>query len=545
MKNPFSLILLLQVIFVFGSTTNATRVKNVEDARRVYVDSMKDIRRKMPRSNVASSRSKRDFGAIRAVDPTDFGADPTGKTDSTNAFQKVMDVLFNVSAYADHPMASGIHNLGGATLDLNGGEFMISEPIRVPPLVGNVRIRGGTLRASSTFPSQSFLIEIGGDGCVPKDSQGVCNEFVVVEDIFLDAAHVSRGGVCVNKTMGTTIGPSIFITGYTEYGVQVNQGHETMIFDGWLAEYYWSDKHPSPSSSCSTAIELNGEDNYVTNTILFDFSCLGVLVNGAATTLDGVHSWNGGGTAIKIDGSYDIQDRIVNCYLDYSTLDIVNAKFVLVQGNFFYNTHAVLEGSNVEGLVMRENIYSLNDYGGNVSIVLQNKTAICNNVVIEDAIYAQQNSNPVQLLRTVSRKSLHLKDATSWHLDFSDELLFNGIDGIEYALVLDSDSSLVTHAARQVSDTAVRVVLLNAINSNVTKYFICARTHRYKSKLHLRSALLCTLRFVSVCSSRSSSVSVYLALFFFMRITNYLKSERERERERYHHKQNKKTTNIS
>ena len=162
-----------------------------------------------------------------------------------------MDVLFNVSAYADHPMASGIHNLGGATLDLNGGEFLISEPIRVPPLVGNVRIRGGTLRASSTFPSQSFLIEIGGDDktCVPKDSQGVCNEFVVVEDIFLDAAHVSRGGVCVNKTMGTTIGPSIFITGYTEYGVQVNQGHETMIFDGWLAEYYWSDKHLSPSSS--------------------------------------------------------------------------------------------------------------------------------------------------------------------------------------------------------------------------------------------------------------------------------------------------------
>ena len=271
----------------------------------------------------------------------------------------------------------------------------------------------------------------------------------------------------VNKTMGTTIGPSVFITGFKEYGVQVNQGHETMIFDGWLAEYYWSEKHPSSPSFCSTAIELNGEDNYVTNTILFDFSCLGVLVNGAATTLDGVHSWNGGGTAIKIDGSYDVQDRIVNCYLDYSTLEVVNPKFVLVQGNFFYETHAVLVGQSIQGFVMRENIYSLNDYGGNVSIVLADKNATCHNVVIEDDIYAQQNSNPVQLLRTVSRKSLYLQNATSWRVDFSDTLLFNGIDQIQYSLVLDSDSPLVSRAARQVSDTAVQVETSSPISATV------------------------------------------------------------------------------
>jgi len=242
-----------------------------------------------------------------------------------------------------------------------------------------------------------------------------------------------------------------------------------MIFDGWLAEYYWSDKHPSPSSSssCSIAIELNGQDNYITNTILFDYSCVGVVVNGAATTLDGVHSWNGGGVAVRIDGSYDIQDRIVNCYMDYSTLNIVNPKFVLVQGNFFYNTHAILEGQNVQGLVMRENIYSLNDQGGNVSIVLDNKNATCHNVVIEDAIYAQQNSNPVQLLRTVSHKSLYMKNTTTWHLDFSDELLFNGIDSIEYSLVLDSESSLVTHAARQISDTAVQIEASSSVSGTV------------------------------------------------------------------------------
>ena len=57
----------------------------------------------------------------------------------------------------------------------------------------------------------------------------------------------------------------------------------------------------------SVGVMFNGEDNYMSDVIIFDFTCLGVLVNGAATTLDGVHSWNAGGVALSIDGSYDIQ----------------------------------------------------------------------------------------------------------------------------------------------------------------------------------------------------------------------------------------------
>jgi hypothetical protein len=52
-----------------------------------------------------------------------------------------MAALTNVSARAAVPMASGIANLGGATLDLAGGEYLVSRPIVIPPMVGNVRIR--------------------------------------------------------------------------------------------------------------------------------------------------------------------------------------------------------------------------------------------------------------------------------------------------------------------------------------------------------------------------------------------------------------------
>ena len=280
-----------------------------------------------------------------------------------------MRALLNHTSAAAYPMASGIANMGGATLDLAGGIYQISAPVVVPTFVGNVRIAGGgTLRAGPSFPANRHLIEIGGvktgaGACVPKDGQNVCNEFITISDVFLDAAHVAAGGVHVAMTMGTTVTNS-FVTGFHGAGILVDQGHETMVTDCWIAEFYWSEKHEKaacaahfPSTNWtagSVGITINGEDNLVTDVIIFDFTCVGILVNGAANLLTGVHSWNGGGVAISINGTYDVQDRVVDCYLDYSVLKIVNPLFVLVQGNFFYETHAELVGP-VTQLVMREN----------------------------------------------------------------------------------------------------------------------------------------------------------------------------------------------
>ena len=71
----------------------------------------------------------------------------------------------------------------------------------------------------------------------------VCNEFVTISDVFFDAAHVAAGGVHVALTMGTTIDNSFFI-GFNVAGVQIDQGHETMVTESWMAEYYWSEHHP-------------------------------------------------------------------------------------------------------------------------------------------------------------------------------------------------------------------------------------------------------------------------------------------------------------
>merc|ERR1711871_1423452 len=81
------------------------------------------------------------------ISPTDFGADPTGRKDSTLGIQQAVSALLKQcdgSERARHYMAKGIADCGGVVMDLSGGEFLISEPIVIPPGVGNININGGT-----------------------------------------------------------------------------------------------------------------------------------------------------------------------------------------------------------------------------------------------------------------------------------------------------------------------------------------------------------------------------------------------------------------
>jgi hypothetical protein len=77
--------------------------------------------------------------------------------------------------------------------------------------------------------------------------------------VLLDGSHVAAGGVYVTHVMGTTLGPAIFITGFKQFGVHIVAGHEVMVTNAWICEYYWSDKHDS--NSTSVGIQIDGNDH--------------------------------------------------------------------------------------------------------------------------------------------------------------------------------------------------------------------------------------------------------------------------------------------
>ena len=161
--------------------------------------------------------------------PTDFGADPTGRTDSTEAFRAAMAALLSRNQTIGRNMSSShdvaCADMGGATLHLGGGDYLISEPIYIPCHVCNMRVHGGTLRASPSFPANSSYMIESGWGCAGVDNAG-SPEFIGFSELLLDCRGYAAGGLHLLTHLGANVGPRIFVTGFSMHGINIQVGHE-------------------------------------------------------------------------------------------------------------------------------------------------------------------------------------------------------------------------------------------------------------------------------------------------------------------------------
>ncbi len=104
---------------------------------------------------------------------------------------------------------------------------MLSHPVLIPEYVGNMRLGHGSLVADSNFPANSFLLVVGVSGSC-KIPQGSCNVNLGFPELFFDGRHVASA-LQINNVMGTTIGPGSYFLNFSQYGVQINGGHEVMM----------------------------------------------------------------------------------------------------------------------------------------------------------------------------------------------------------------------------------------------------------------------------------------------------------------------------
>ena len=303
--------------------------------------------------------------------PVSFGADPTGHTDSSPAFAALVTALLALNT-SSHTLSSGITDLGGAVVDLAGGDYLLSSTLTFPKLYGNFRIVDGTLRAAPQFQG-STLVQVGETGCA-ADSQGVCNENVGMSGLTLDAQH--NVGTClrVSNTMGSTLDSSSMIFGFDVVGVDVESGHGMMISETWVASRFWSD--PKKAHTQSIGIALQGNDQYVTNTIVFSAK-VGVAVMGGANVLQGVHTWNeataNGGIGILVTKG---RNRVIGCYLDFTDLVLTDdgtLQTLVTDGFFLGGAQILLNASSpqatVFGLTVVGNTWY--DQRGEVPIAVQ------------------------------------------------------------------------------------------------------------------------------------------------------------------------------
>jgi len=107
------------------------------------------------RSYFARADAIASFAGV--LDPVAFGADPTCTNDSYPAFQKVIQALQNMTVGT---MSDGIADLGGATIDLQGGCYLLSNTLQFPQMLADFHVTWGELRAAPTFPVNGTLVQV-------------------------------------------------------------------------------------------------------------------------------------------------------------------------------------------------------------------------------------------------------------------------------------------------------------------------------------------------------------------------------------------------
>ena len=239
--------------------------------------------------------------------PLDFGADPSGATDSTAAVAAALAALLNASApYGQHG-DKWMRDAGDAVLDLEGGMYLVSAPLEIPANFANFAVQRGSIIASPSFPRDRFLIELGG----PTGG----NIDVSFSGLFLDASQVAAGGLRTVGLCGGVVGPQVYVMNMTRFGMQIVGGFEVTVMQSWVGEFWWGDPNKeNGTSSTAVGISKDGNDGDVIDCVIFS-SHIGLVVNGEANAISYVHTWNlanaNGGIGILVNVS---QARLTECY---------------------------------------------------------------------------------------------------------------------------------------------------------------------------------------------------------------------------------------
>ncbi|MQL83656.1 hypothetical protein Taro_016149 [Colocasia esculenta] len=416
-----------------------------------------------------NSRSPRVFHV------TDYGADPTGRNDSSDAISRAVADAFQAPS-PGRTLLAGIPNLGGAEVHLDGGIYLVSRPIRLPSTGGgNIKIHGGSLVATNDFPADGYLIELrstAASGRVAGPSDGLHYEYFTLRDLMLDA-NFRGGGIAVIDSLRTTI-HNCYIVHFTTEGVLVRRGHETFISNSYVGQHITSGADPGERNFTGVGIHLDGNDNAVTDVVIFS-AATGILVSGQANTLTGVHcynkatGWGGVGIYLRLPGL--TQTRVLNCYLDYTGIVAEDPVQLLVAGCFFLgDARVVLKSVKgvMQGVTIVDNMFS--GGGGGLAIVELDQSGTA--FAAPDQVVVERNVVRGMAPRATSAKGSSRGNGTSWTVDFAPVLLFpDRIDHVEYALRMDDGAKAAAvfagHALRSVAGNKVVVESQVAVPATV------------------------------------------------------------------------------
>ncbi|CAO2841920.1 unnamed protein product [Amaranthus hypochondriacus] len=464
----------LMVIEVYGAQSNAmNNGVGFDDRRNDVVRKMQAIKQSIaapPSSLISPSPnfppSLGTTASSREYHVTAYGADPTGKKDSTEALLKVFSDVSNIES-TNAFLINGVRNLGGPQIHLDGGIYLISRPLQFPTSqLGNVLIHGGTLQASETFPKDRYLIELSTspsqvnqeDKTSSLDQKNTPTsynfEYITFRDLMLDCNY-KGGGIGVTNSLRISI-DNCYIVHFTSEGIRVESGHETLIRSSYLGQHITAGNDPGERNFSGTGISLQGNDNVVNDVVIFSANT-GIIVSGQANLLSGVHCYNKatgfGGTGIYLKLPGLTQTRIVNSYLDYTGIVAEDPVQLIISNNFFLGD-AFISFKSIKGVANGVNIVDNIFSGSGKGIDIVHLDGKFGDV---DQIQIDRNSVKGMNTKATVAKVAVQGNGSTWTADFNGILLFpNLIKHVQYTLSTSGDS-FPNYALRNVSDNRVTI----------------------------------------------------------------------------------------
>ncbi|CAH9110736.1 unnamed protein product [Cuscuta epithymum] len=444
-RMPFPLlsIVLLATAAIFTSNVNNVHGGSHLD-HHINIKRMKDkvLQRPQLPSNSYGEESARVYHV------TSYGADPTGKYDSTDA---ILRAIKNATSTSSGVLFDQIQNLGGARVDLDGGIYVISRPLQLPTAgLGNLVISGGTLKASNNFPGNKYLIDLSD----PQSGKLQFNfGFITLRDLFLDSNY-RGGGIQLVKSLRIFV-DNCYITHFTTKGIFVNGGHKTYIKNSFLGQHITAGGDHGERHFTGTAVDLWGDDNAVTDVVVFS-AAVGIKIAGRGNVLTGVHCYNKaagfGGTGVYIQLPGVTHTRIVNSYFDYTGIVAEDPVQLHISGCFFYGG-AFISFKSVNGVIHGVNVVD-NIFSGtnrNTDIV-----KLDGGFKEIDQVMVDRNTvdHGMKIKSTIGRGSIN-GNRSIWDLDLRSTLLFpNLIKRVDYTFI-PAGNSFPRHALRSMSNNHV------------------------------------------------------------------------------------------
>lgn len=393
-------------------------------------------------------------GAV--VNVLDFGADPTGVADSTQAIQNAVDYAFSTGAKIEITGNDGVYKVGSSI---------------VYPAGSLVTLRNMKLVASSTFDVSRYVIE------VTSQDAGLCNHDLSFEDLLIDASH--RGGCLkIDNYIRVTVFNCTFLH-FSTCGVRLDKtidSHECLISKVWAFEYLYGESGYLTPTPTSVGLQINSFDNAVNQYVSY-YTGYGIVVNAQYNLISQAHV--GGGTyAIHITQNAS-WTSIAQSYVDSASVlwenpwnsEITGTKFLHNTSNTAF-AFVVMKPMSANVYMYGAKITECSFHNINAAVV----TSVKNDTSVGTFDYANLRNNYIEnnsFLNTTEaytrlKTSYYKAGATSWTFNLANYFPIGSVQKVINSYYCATPATFPVSVITNISGTDVTVT--NSVASNGTVF---------------------------------------------------------------------------